>query len=98
MSRRFRAGLVVAAAVASLVVVAAFAWLVWPTEWQYHEMKNVLVREHRWSGRLEVLTSGQGWVCRANCETGSTVHLTDLVNPDGSLKESNPPGPKGVGR
>ena len=33
----------------------AFAWLVWPTPYRYHQLGPVTVRENRFTGKLERL-------------------------------------------
>lgn len=66
--RRLLASLVVLIVAMGLTAIIAFAWLVWPTPWRYHTTQQQrLMREHRWSGRLEVLYS-DGWRCRVECE------------------------------
>jgi len=42
------------------LLVAAFAYFVWPTQWQYETVNPSLVRIHRITGRTEALRR-TGW-------------------------------------
>ena len=52
----------VVACAALAVLLAAFAWTVWPTPWRHFKAEGVNVRVQRATGTTEVLDPSDGWV------------------------------------
>jgi hypothetical protein len=50
---------------ALVVLVALLGWFVWPTQYRYlrfqRNRSGALLRENRFTGRLEILMPGVGW-------------------------------------
>jgi hypothetical protein len=63
----------------AIMLALLFAVYVWPTPYRYAELSRrdrylistFLVRINRFTGRADVLTPHQGWICYGNCPSGT---------------------------
>ncbi len=46
-----------------VAVMAALGWFVWPTPWNTQTFENHTVRQHRFSGEVQIKTD-DGWTTR----------------------------------
>jgi len=74
------------------LLVAAFAYLVWPTPWRYLSWHEMPIKVHRLTGRTEMLRA-EGWrEVKASPASGLDPELSALVS-ETRARQRNERGP-----